>query len=91
MYKYATQLSSMYLCINFSVSVCIENYRIGETVRILPCNHRFHKNCIDQWLLARRTCPMCKMDILKHYGLICPQHEDEAIMEDREETMLNLA
>ena len=75
----------------FSVSVCIENYRIGETVRILPCNHRFHKNCIDQWLLARRTCPMCKMDILKHYGLICPQHEDEPIMEDREETMLNLA
>lgn len=67
-------------------AVCIENYRIGETVRILPCNHRFHKNCIDQWLLARRTCPMCKMDILKHYGLI---HEDEPFIEDHEENVLN--
>jgi len=69
-------------------AVCIETYRIGETVRILPCNHRFHKNCIDQWLLARRTCPMCKMDILKHYGLI---HEEETSVEDREETMFNIA
>ena len=75
-----------YFC--YSFTVCIETYRIGETVRILPCNHRFHKSCIDQWLLARRTCPMCKMDILKHYGLI---HEEETSLEDREETMFNIA
>ncbi|KAF4523084.1 hypothetical protein B566_EDAN003096 [Ephemera danica] len=30
--------------------------------------HEFHKPCIDPWLLEHRTCPMCKMDILKFYG-----------------------
>lgn len=51
-------------------AVCIENYRVADVVRVLPCKHQFHKSCIDQWLLEKRTCPMCKMDILKHYGLI---------------------
>lgn len=32
--------------------------------------HEFHKGCIDPWLLEHRTCPMCKMDILKHYGFV---------------------
>ncbi|KOB65597.1 putative goliath E3 ubiquitin ligase, partial [Operophtera brumata] len=32
--------------------------------------HDFHKNCIDPWLLEHRTCPMCKMDILKYYGSV---------------------
>lgn len=26
--------------------------------------------CIDPWLLEHRTCPMCKLDILKHYGFV---------------------
>lgn len=66
-------------------AVCIENYRVADVVRILPCKHQFHKSCIDQWLLEKRTCPMCKMDILKHYGLI------EEAPDEREETVLNLA
>lgn len=32
--------------------------------------HEFHKGCIDPWLLEHRTCPFCKMDILKHYGFV---------------------
>lgn len=36
----------------------------------LPYRHEFHKACIDPWLLEHRTCPMCKMDILKHYGFV---------------------
>ncbi|KAL4112992.1 hypothetical protein QTP88_016702 [Uroleucon formosanum] len=51
-------------------AVCIEPYRPSEVVRILPCRHEFHKSCVDPWLLEHRTCPMCKMDILKHYGFL---------------------
>lgn len=58
-------------------AVCIEPYRPSEVVRILPCRHEFHKSCVDPWLLEHRTCPMCKMDILKHYGFLV---SDETII-----------
>ncbi|XP_060531777.1 E3 ubiquitin-protein ligase goliath-like isoform X2 [Cylas formicarius] len=51
-------------------AVCLEPYKLNDTLRILPCGHEFHKNCIDPWLLEHRTCPMCKMDILKYYGFV---------------------
>lgn len=38
-------------------------------VCILTCKHFFHKNCIDPWILAHGTCPMCKCDILKAFEI----------------------
>ncbi|KAF9804320.1 hypothetical protein SFRURICE_011935 [Spodoptera frugiperda] len=32
-------------------AICIEPYKVSETLRSLPCRHDFHKNCIDPWLL----------------------------------------
>nr|XP_033801774.1 E3 ubiquitin-protein ligase RNF128 isoform X2 [Geotrypetes seraphini] len=52
-----------------SCAVCIEVYKPNDVVRILTCNHFFHKTCIDPWLLEHRTCPMCKCDILKVLGV----------------------
>ncbi|XP_077962198.1 RING finger protein 150 [Gasterosteus aculeatus] len=50
-------------------AVCIEGYKANDVVRILPCRHLFHKSCVDPWLLDHRTCPMCKMNILKALGI----------------------
>uniref|UniRef100_A0A673GMZ1 RING finger protein 150 n=1 Tax=Sinocyclocheilus rhinocerous TaxID=307959 RepID=A0A673GMZ1_9TELE len=50
-------------------AVCIEDYKPNDVVRILPCRHVFHKNCVDPWLQDHRTCPMCKMNILKALGI----------------------
>ncbi|XP_077163845.1 E3 ubiquitin-protein ligase RNF128 isoform X2 [Paroedura picta] len=60
-------------------AVCIEVYKPNDVVRILTCNHLFHKSCIDPWLLEHRTCPMCKCDILKALGI-------EVDIEDRIES-----
>ncbi|XP_063809515.1 E3 ubiquitin-protein ligase RNF149 [Pseudophryne corroboree] len=49
-------------------AVCIENYKPKDVVRILPCKHIFHRQCIDPWLLEHRTCPMCKLDVIKALG-----------------------
>lgn len=56
-------------------AVCIEGYKPNDVVRILPCKHVFHKHCVDPWLQDHRTCPMCKMNILKALGLSpdCPE------------------
>lgn len=43
-----------------SCAVCLAGYEGGELLRLLPCGHRFHSECIDQWLIKQsRTCPLC--------------------------------
>lgn len=51
-------------------AICIEAYKSSDCIRVLPCKHEFHKNCIDPWLIEHRTCPMCKLDVLKFYGYV---------------------
>lgn len=29
----------------------------------LPCNHTFHRNCLDQWWRHSARCPVCRNDI----------------------------
>ncbi|KAL8750329.1 MAG: hypothetical protein Q9199_007139 [Rusavskia elegans] len=45
-------------------SVCTDDFTKGQDVRVLPCNHKFHPECIDPWLLnVSGTCPMCRIDL----------------------------
>eukprot|EP00183_Erythrolobus_madagascarensis_P002646 CAMPEP_0185850022 /NCGR_PEP_ID=MMETSP1354-20130828/4309_1 /TAXON_ID=708628 /ORGANISM="Erythrolobus madagascarensis, Strain CCMP3276" /LENGTH=449 /DNA_ID=CAMNT_0028550649 /DNA_START=157 /DNA_END=1506 /DNA_ORIENTATION=+ len=46
-----------------SCVICLSNYTDGELVTTLPCNHHFHKKCIDEWLAVDKSCPLCKQDI----------------------------
>lgn len=68
-------------------AVCLENYKEGENLRILPCKHEYHKSCIDPWLLNHRTCPMCKSNILKSLGVDIPDNMSlsEQNIESRDE------
>ena len=56
-----------------SCSICIESFTEAELVKILPCFHQFHSKCVDDWLLRKSTCPVCKYDIGEF-------NEDAAIM-----------
>jgi len=46
-----------------SCSICLNDYEEGNEIKLLPCFHRFHKDCIDPWLDAHNTCPVCKYKI----------------------------
>ena len=40
-------------------SICTEDFVKGEDVRVLPCNHKYHPECVDPWLLnVSGTCPL---------------------------------
>lgn len=41
-------------------AICIEQYGLNDCIRELPCKHSFHQSCVDPWLIAKLTCPMCK-------------------------------
>ncbi|ORY89025.1 hypothetical protein BCR35DRAFT_324024 [Leucosporidium creatinivorum] len=46
--------------------ICVCEFEEGEDVRILPCDgrHRFHRDCIDPWLLeVSSLCPLCRLDL----------------------------
>lgn len=40
-------------------SLCLLHMK-PKDVRTLPCRHRFHRQCIGQWLHAHNTCPLCR-------------------------------
>ncbi|KAJ3389616.1 hypothetical protein HDU84_008537 [Entophlyctis sp. JEL0112] len=45
-------------------AICLEEYATGDQLRILPCRHEFHTDCVDRWLAtAVHTCPLCKQAI----------------------------
>lgn len=44
-------------------TICLSQFIPQEDVRRLPCMHLFHKDCVDQWLLTNKHCPICRVDI----------------------------
>lgn len=35
---------------SLTCAVCLGDYEAGELVRVLPCKHYFHRECIDTWV-----------------------------------------
>ena len=62
-YKDCESSSTQTQCI-----ICLCDYDQEDIIRILQCNHIFHKDCIDKWLLNEKTyCPICRQEVkLKH-------------------------
>lgn len=45
-----------------SCAICLEDLRgTSDSVKQLPCYHKFHAHCITEWLTRwKHTCPLCK-------------------------------
>ncbi|XP_023568047.1 E3 ubiquitin-protein ligase ZSWIM2 isoform X2 [Octodon degus] len=40
--------------------LCLKSFRLGQHARLLPCSHKFHRKCIDDWLSHK--CNSCPID-----------------------------
>lgn len=43
--------------------ICVELFVKDDKLRTLPCLHRYHRHCIDEWLRRSPLCPICKHDV----------------------------
>ena len=60
-------LNTLLLCNELpdeSCSVCLEDFKEGDTIKKLNCNHIFHKDCLEPWLNENNNCPMCRQNII---------------------------
>lgn len=46
--------------------ICLESFAAGDRLRTLPCFHRFHACCVDEWLRQSAECPLCKHQVDKN-------------------------
>ena len=47
---------------NYKCVICLYEFKIGDKVCTLPCLHIFHINCLKNWIVRDRWCPICKYD-----------------------------
>lgn len=49
-------------------SICLCDYEEGDILRELPCKegrHVFHAECVDEWLVQKLSCPICRDNPLR--------------------------
>ncbi|CAL1298669.1 unnamed protein product [Larinioides sclopetarius] len=64
-------------------AICLEDYKMKDKLRILPCAHGYHVKCIDPWLTkSKRICPICKQKVVVGGDL----SRDDSDVESRAET-----
>lgn len=49
---------------NDSCIICQAEYKTLEKIGILDCGHEYHVECVKQWLLINKTCPICRRPAL---------------------------
>ncbi|KAK1612132.1 hypothetical protein QYE76_035805 [Lolium multiflorum] len=55
-------------------AVCLGRFEPAEALRLLPkCRHGFHVECVDTWLDAHGTCPLCRARVDPEDVLLLPE------------------
>ncbi|XP_073291095.1 RING-H2 finger protein ATL66-like [Primulina huaijiensis] len=45
--------------------ICIGPFKEGDKMKMLPeCKHCFHSECVDEWLNAQSSCPLCRASLV---------------------------
>ncbi|EEF34075.1 RING-H2 finger protein ATL66 [Ricinus communis] len=51
--------------------ICLGVFEDGDKVKVLPeCSHCFHSECVDKWLTAQSSCPLCRASLHRDSAVI---------------------
>lgn len=59
--KYVQQSPSSSTC--EQCVICRVEYEEEDTILTLPCKHRYHSDCIKDWLKINKICPVCSKEV----------------------------
>lgn len=60
-------------------AVCLCKFESSQVLRLLPkCKHAFHVECVDTWLDAHSTCPLCRSRIDPEDVLLVVEDKDSS-------------
>ena len=63
-------------------AVCLTRFETDEVLRLLPkCKHAFHVECVDKWLDAHSTCPLCRYKV-EAKDIVTRQQQQQQEQED---------
>lgn len=48
---------------NHECSICLDVINDDSIIKLINCNHCFHKTCIAEWTKINNTCPLCRKNI----------------------------
>jgi hypothetical protein len=50
---------------NQTCAICLDemNGSEGGEFCVLSCKHAYHRNCLKEWLVRKKECPMCKAQV----------------------------
>lgn len=51
-----------------SCAICMDDFALNDEQKCLPCFHKFHVHCIDEWLRRNGCCPVCKHRVSNEDG-----------------------
>lgn len=43
--------------------ICLAEWSFEDVIKVPPCGHAFHEECLGRWLVNDRTCAMCRRDV----------------------------
>jgi len=46
-------------------SICLEDWAPSDKIKVTPCRHVFHEDCLAHWLQKACTCAVCRQDLVK--------------------------
>ncbi|KAL2942147.1 E3 ubiquitin-protein ligase ATL31, partial [Bienertia sinuspersici] len=63
-FEYGAIKSSMIGKGTLECAVCLTEYNDKDVLRLIPkCDHVFHADCVDDWLVGHGTCPVCRLNL----------------------------
>lgn len=65
--------------------ICTSNFLDDEyplVVKLAPCGHQYDLDCIRPWLLVKKSCPLCRVDVLQKRKIEVPEDSEEDEYDD---------